>query len=532
MRILHPVDVVLLGRRSGSVSSYVISSSCHSTSAWCHENQVNCRILSHRHKYVICDKFDAFVSCGRVSSSQKDRSENANICRCETTMLLAGFMMITSFISLWISDTACAALMAPIAYALLEAIMVHKMRPVCMNGNEIAMQDHGEHSKHKSSELDVSRLSKRDQGFCKCLMLIVAHASLIGGTGTINSTGPNLIFRDTLEKFYPGENTGISYLSWMGFAIPPMIGYMFSSWIVVQIQFLGVRQVLRMFKTSTEEEAVDEQYIHKAVHAAYNDLGPMTFAEKSTLTIFLLTVASWITSDPKVFNGWATFFKRGYVTDTCSGMLAVFVLFVWPREMPDFSLFRPKSERGRPPVRREALLTWDAVKRRFPWSVILLLGAGFAISKSVKESGLSSLIACNMEHLLSGFPLTVMQVVISVITVTLTEFSTNSATASIIIPIAFNIAESVRAHPLYFSIPAAIGPSFSFMLPMATPPNAIVYESGTMRMIDMVSCGIFLNILCIAITALNMNTWAHWLFSMGTYPDYVYNHNNTSPCHV
>ncbi|VDO61787.1 unnamed protein product [Haemonchus placei] len=157
--------------------------------------------------------------------------------------LLAGFMMITSFISLWISDTACAALMAPIAYALLEAIMVHKMRPVC---------------------------------FCKSLMLIVAHASLIGGTGTINSTGPNLIFRDTLEKFYPGENTGISYLSWMGFAIPPMIGYMFSSWIVVQIQFLGVRQVLRMFKTSTEEEVVDEQYIHKAVHAAYNDLGPMT----------------------------------------------------------------------------------------------------------------------------------------------------------------------------------------------------------------------------------------------------------------
>nr|CDJ87377.1 Sodium sulphate symporter domain containing protein [Haemonchus contortus] len=70
------------------------------------------------------------------------------------------------------------------------------------------------------------------------------------------------------------------------------------------------------------------------------------------------------------------------------------------------------------------------------------------------------------------------------------------------------------------------------MLPMATPPNAIVYESGTMRMIDMVSCGIFLNILCIGITALNMNTWAHWLFSMGTYPDYVYNHNNTSPCHV
>nr|CDJ87376.1 Sodium sulphate symporter domain containing protein [Haemonchus contortus] len=249
MRILHPVDVVLLGRRSGSVGSYVISSSCHSTSAWCYENQVNCRILSHRHKYVICDKFDAFVSCGRVSSSQKDRPENANICRCKTTMdtnmLFVTSLMLSlaveechlhkrialkmlTFVgakpqcrSLWISDTACAALMAPIAYALLEAIMVHKMRPQIVRTGRVS---------------------------------IVKARS----------------------RFYPGENTGISYLSWMGFAIPPMIGYMFSSWIVVQIQFLGVRQVLRMFKTSTEEEAVDEQYIHKAVHAAYNDLGPMT----------------------------------------------------------------------------------------------------------------------------------------------------------------------------------------------------------------------------------------------------------------
>ncbi|KHJ85046.1 hypothetical protein OESDEN_15233 [Oesophagostomum dentatum] len=105
-----------------------------------------------------------------------------------------------------------------------------------------------------------------------------------------------------------------------------------------------------------------------------------------------------------------------------------------------------------------------------------------------------------MENLLSGFPLFFMQ------------------------------AESVRAHPLYFSIPAAIGPSFSFMLPMATPPNAIVYETGSMSMIDMVSCGIILNIVCICITVLNMHTWAYWLFSMGTYPDYVSRHNNTSPC--
>ncbi|KIH56613.1 sodium:sulfate symporter transmembrane region [Ancylostoma duodenale] len=328
--------------------------------------------------------------------------------------LMAGFMMITSFISLWISDTACAALMSPIAYALLEAIMIHKMSPLpdkSRNESEIVLQENGDMKKNEArTGLDVSRLSKRDRGICKCLMLIVAHASLIGGTGTINSTGPNLIFRDTLEKFYPGEDTGISYLSWMAFAVPPMICYMFASWMVVQLQFLGLRHIVRIFKPSTEEEKKDEDYVHKAVDTAYHELGPMTFAEKSTLVIFMLTVASWITSDPKVFKGWAMFFKKGYVTDSCSGMLAVFMLFVWPREVPDIPFLRPESDRNRPAVRREALLTWDAVKRRFPWSVILLLGAGFAISKSVKESGLSSLIACNMEYLLAGLPLPIMQV--------------------------------------------------------------------------------------------------------------------------
>uniref|UniRef100_A0A1I7XPU8 Na+/dicarboxylate na+/tricarboxylate and phosphate transporter n=1 Tax=Heterorhabditis bacteriophora TaxID=37862 RepID=A0A1I7XPU8_HETBA len=275
---------------------------------------------------------------------------------------------------------------------------------------------------------------------------------------------------------------------------------------------MGMKYMLNILNKSTEDEKKDEEYVKKAVFSAYTDLGPMTlsgvhylflkshsvkafqryynygnyrFAEKSTLGIFVFTVASWISSDPKVFPGWANLFKKGYVTDSCSGMVAVFLLFVWPKEMPDFAFLRRKEERLRPSVKRDALLSWNTVRQRFPWSIILLLGAGFAISKSVKESGLSSLIACNMESLLAGFPPFVMQIVISLIVVIMTEFSTNSATASIFIPIAFNTAESVRVHPLYFSIPTAIGPSFSFMLPMATPPNAIVYETNTIRMIDM-----------------------------------------------
>ncbi|CAI2349232.1 unnamed protein product [Caenorhabditis sp. 36 PRJEB53466] len=434
--------------------------------------------------------------------------------------LMAGFMIITSFISLWISDTACCALMAPIAYALLEEIMIPKMKKnedklteIELDGGLEAVEDH---------KLDTSKLSERDRGICKCMMLLVAHASLIGGTGTINSTGPNLIFRDVLEKNFPNEDTGISYLSWMAFAIPPMVFYMFSSWFIVQLQFLGPRHLMSIFRKPTEEERHEEEVARRAVWKSYDQLGPMTWAEKSTLTIFLLAVLSWISSDPKVVPGWSDLFRKGYVTDSCSGLVAVFLLFVWPKQKPDFRIFRKNKDRRS--VRQEPLIDWDCVRRRFPWSIILLLGAGFAISDAVKSSGLSNLIACQLNNTISSLPLFGMQVILSIVVVVMTEFSTNSATASIFIPISFTMAEGVHAHPLYFSIPTAIGPSFSFMLPMATPANAIVYETRTIRMIDMVSCGILLNILCIVITVINMNTWAYWLFNMGTYPEYALRH--------
>ncbi|CAJ0600104.1 unnamed protein product [Cylicocyclus nassatus] len=448
--------------------------------------------------------------------------------------LLAGFMCITTFISLWISDTACAALMSPIAFALLESMMIHKMTPsqnTSKKTNDLELEDSaGRETKYTPQSLEFSRLPKRDRGICKCLMLIVAHASLIGGTGTINSTAPNLIFRSTLFEYFPGEDTGITYLSWMTFAIPPMIACMMASWLIVQLQFVGLHHVLGVFAKPTEEEKADERRVRKTVETAYSELGAITFGEISTLVIFTLTIFSWITRDPKVIQGWAIFFKHGYVTDACTGILAVFILFIWPREMPDFFFLRPKSERNRFPIKRDAILTWDAVRRRFPWSVILLLGSGFAVAESVKESGLSSLLACQLQSLLSNLPQAVMQIIISIAAVTISGFTTNTATASIVIPIVFDVAIRMQIHPLYLSLAAAIGPSYSFMFPMSSPPNAIVYDTGAVSMMDMASSGLLLNIACILITVVNLNTWSYWLFSMNTYPGYALRYNSTSRC--
>ncbi|KAK5982057.1 hypothetical protein GCK32_018929, partial [Trichostrongylus colubriformis] len=145
MYLLYPGDVVLLGLRSGPIGHHIISAPGYLASTWRHGYQANSRILSYGCKYAVCVEFDAFLGRAKVPASQKNRSENVDICRSKTpmvSMLLAGFMMITCFCeSLWISDTACAALMAPIAYSLLEIIRIHKVRPVAMTGNGIVSQE-------------------------------------------------------------------------------------------------------------------------------------------------------------------------------------------------------------------------------------------------------------------------------------------------------------------------------------------------------------------------------------------------------
>jgi len=178
-----------------------------------------------------------------------------------------------------------------------------------------------------------------------------------------------------------------------------------------------------------------------------------------------------------------------------------------------------KAEVPKPSLK--PILTWDVVQKRFPWSVVLLIGAGFAISESVTRSGLSTVVSCFINNRFEGSSPIAIQAAITVLVTFMTEFASNAATASIFVPIVFVIGQSLKLHPLYLSLPSAIAPSFSFMLPMSTPPNAIVYDTGVISMLEMAAVGLVMNFLCIGITLINMNTWTYWLFDLGTFPEYA-----------
>ncbi|TKR63509.1 hypothetical protein L596_027327 [Steinernema carpocapsae] len=441
---------------------------------------------------------------------------------------LLAYAFVTCFVSLWLSDSATTALMLPIAVAALEAMDVREEDQLHTKNTDTDVSD--PHFDYPKRPYEASS-SNSNRGMWKALVLVCSHASLIGGTGVITSTAPNLIFKDAIETRYHEDHLKMSFLAWMAFAIPPAVGYLLASWIVLQIVFLGPRSLLDIFRRSTNDEIGKISNMQKEIFKMHKSLGPMTFAEISVLLLYGTMIAAWMFRDPGFVDGWASFIdpeRSRMLSDTCIGILIVFAFFAWPRERPDLLCWR--SDISKAPTRRRPILTWEIVHRKLPWSVLFLIGAGFAISKGVQESGLSHKMTCLVLSKMDGTSVLGMQAILTTAITFFTEMMSNGATASIFIPIALTIAESLKLHPFYLAIPAAIAPSFAFCFPMATPPNAIVYETGVLKMWEMAATGIFLNFLCIGITVVNTNTWAYWLFDMSHVSEHVAVGNSSLYC--
>ncbi|EFO96584.1 CRE-NAC-2 protein [Caenorhabditis remanei] len=437
-------------------------------------------------------------------------------------VMLLGFMCITSLISFFVSDTACTALMCPTAVALL-----------------MSMADAVQHLKEGDKKLKpppddatiaeklrLDEMAPQDSGFCKAMILACAHASLIGGTAIITSTGPNLVFRENINKRYPEGQITMTYLQWMVFAIPPMFFYLIASYLILVCYFMGPSTLVRWFEKPTKEEAHLKKAVEKNIQSMYEDLGDISWGEKSVFTFFVILIGSWISRDPGFTTGWGDLLPhKNYLSDSVSGVLISCLLFVWPKD--PFDPIDPTAP----------ILKWTDMKSKFSWSCTLLIGAGYAISEGVDKSGLSQLISCGMRKIfigMSSIPLqckcripelnhkiTKFSVTVTTTIVIMTEFASNVSTGSIFIPIALGVAESMGVHPLYLALPTTVACSFAFMLPISTPPNAIVYDTKVISMIEMIVCGFLLNIACIIITSLNMNTWTYFIFSLNNFPENI-----------
>ena len=345
--------------------------------------------------------------------------------------IILGFMISTSFLSMFISNTATSVMMLPIALAIITQL------------------------DNKSNE---SR--NNNQNFSKSLLLSIAYSASIGGIATLFGTPPNMVFRGVVETNFGYK---ITFMDWFIIGFPISITLLFLCWIYIT--------------KISNNYFMDEFPLGKdQIIKLKSELGRISAEEKRVGVIFFLTALCWITRSQieKFLPG---------IDDTIIGMIFGILLFVIP----------VKSN-------KRSLVIWkEAVK--LPWGVIILFGGGMALAKGFVDSGLSVWFGNNLTSL-NGLPMILL--ILSIVTSVnfLTEMTSNLATTAMLLPVLAAIGLEMNIDPLILMISATMAASCAFMLPVATPPNAIVFGAGYLRIPDMIKKGFWLNIISIILISI------------------------------
>ena len=319
--------------------------------------------------------------------------------------------------------------------------------------------------------LDRTGHNSNGEGFGTALMLGTAYAASVGGIGTLIGTPPNLVLANTLDTMYGYR---IHFNQWLLIGIPIVIIFLPLIWFYLS---------KISFKLSSEKSAGSEEIIRTEL----KQLGQLTVEEKRVLIIFSLTVIFWIFSTPKDFGsfilpGLQSIFPG--ISDATIAMFGAVLLFFTPAG---------KSTGGR-------LLDWKDTSE-LPWGILVLFGGGLALATGFKISGLAVWIGSQVEAF-SSFPHIILTILVITIIIFLTELTSNTATTAMILPILGGIAVGIGENPLMLMAPAAIAASCAFMLPVTTPPNAIVFASGQVTIPVMAKKGFYLNLAGIVLITL------------------------------
>ncbi|NXG52115.1 S13A2 protein, partial [Psilopogon haemacephalus] len=460
-------------------------------------------------------------------------------------LLLLGFMVVTAFLSMWMSNTATTAMMIPIAQAVLDQMHMSEM--------EFATADQGLENVNKAFELQETpaktdpvkeqnekggshileveedrrrnqhQLEEKHKKFCKGMSLCICYSASIGGIATLTGTAPNLVLQGQVNQLFPNNNNVINFASWFSFAFPAMLVLLTSSWIWLMIMYLGFNFQKNFGCAADAHTKAKEKMAYNIIKEESKKFGPMKFGEIAVLTLFVLLVLLWFTREPGFIPGWATvLFNKNdsYVTDATVAIFISLLLFIIPANM-DYVDHDSQQTGGRPKIRAPpTLLSWKRVQEKMPWNIILLLGGGFALAKGSEVSGLSTWLG-NQLAPLESVPPTAIAFVMCLLVATFTECASNAATTTLFLPILASMSDAICLHPLYVMLPCTLAASLAFMLPVATPPNAIVFSYGQLKVIDMAKTGFVLNILGVLTITLAINTWGSSLFQLETYPSWA-----------
>jgi solute carrier family 13 (sodium-dependent dicarboxylate transporter), member 2/3/5 len=367
--------------------------------------------------------------------------------------IVLGVMIATWFLSMWVSNTATTLMMIPIGISVLALV----------------------------GDGDGSAESRKNvRNFGVCLILAIAYAATIGGTSTLIGSPPNLIMAGFVEQNY---GFSISFADWMKIGVPLSAVFLVIAWVLLTRVF---------YPTKIAEIAGGRQVIQSEL----TKLGRMSRGEWNVLAVFVGTAALWVFREQIIdFEPLTSALPfMANLSDASIAIAAAVALFLIPTS------FR----------RTDGTLDWRTAQAGIPWGVLLLFGGGLSLAKAVQDTELSTYIGIKVGEL-GGLPTVLLIAAICLVVLLLTELTSNTATAATFLPVLGGVAVGLGLDPLLLLVPAAIAATCSFMLPVGTPPNAIIFGTGRVTMGQMIRAGFWLNLVgVVLITAavMALGAWA------------------------
>lgn len=379
--------------------------------------------------------------------------------------ILMGFMLATTILSMWMSNTATAMMMVPIAFSIIVKL---------------------------EESIGKEKVGKYSVG----LLLAVAYSASIGGIATLVGTPPNLSLVRISSIIFP-KMPEISFADWFIFALPVTFFLFLSAWLILYLMYKP--------KNRWDNITLNDFRIE------YKQLGKAKPEEKIVMILFGLLIFMWIFRTEinlknVVIPGWERFFDHPeFINDGTVAILFSLLLFMIPS----------KTQKG------EKLMNWETANK-IPWGIVLLFGGGFALAQGFVDSGLSVWFGELLKGLAGVNPV-ILTFIVVIMLALLTELTSNVATTEMILPILAGLSVAIKINPVLLMIPATLAASMAFMLPVATPPNAIIFGTNRLRIIDMLKAGILLDLVSVFIITLVMYVWGTVVFGIdiSVFPDWA-----------
>ncbi|CAF0964918.1 unnamed protein product [Brachionus calyciflorus] len=407
--------------------------------------------------------------------------------------ILLGLMIITSLISLWITNAAAVSLFLPIVQSILQEYCTNCMIPISKKPESNSAFDKSQLSlddieiKILSSENDLNQNLKNEEidsekKYCltAAFFLGCTYSSTIGSLASLMKTPSNIMLKAFIDKYL--TDCELNFVNFSLFSIPLSIILVFITWLFLSFYWIP---------KDLKNKSIHDENLSVILKERYKTLGPIRWDQKCIILLFVFLIFLWILTDVILTK------LNKNITDTTPAILTAIILFMLPRE----NIFA-----GKPYV---SLIDWKQLQQIFPWHTILLIGPVITIADALEASGLGFQLTETFGKLIKTFMLErkelALFLIINLSSLT-TEFTSNTIITSIFFPIAHAIAKDLNVNSLYLLLPMSLSSCLGFMLPLASLNNFMSFGAGSLKMGDMIKTGLYVNVICSLVTYFYTNS--------------------------